>query len=118
MNSTEDVACKSTYTCLTQSKNEVKDQEMKQSSTTPDPGYHMGKYNILLIYSFINKFIYLFVYLFFIYLIIYASIYLFSDSAIVYVYVTIYYALIRPCLVKTCVCIYSHVYKLLCIYRM
>ena len=26
-----------------QSKKDDRDQEMKQSSTTPDPGYHMGK---------------------------------------------------------------------------
>ena len=28
---------------LVQSKKDGKDKEMIQSSTTPDPGYHMGK---------------------------------------------------------------------------
>ena len=31
------------FTVSTQSKKEDKDQETIQSSTTPDPGYHMGK---------------------------------------------------------------------------
>ena len=32
-----------TSQCLEQSKKDGKDQEPKQSSTTPDPGYQMGK---------------------------------------------------------------------------
>ena len=32
-----------TSQCLEQSKKGVKDQEPIQSSTTPDPGYQMGK---------------------------------------------------------------------------
>ena len=71
----------------------------------------------LFVYLLINLIIYFIVLLIILFDYIYLFIYLFSDSDSL-IYVTICFDLVRTCLVNICVCIYSHVYKLLCIYRM
>ena len=52
------------YTYLAQSNKDRKDKELKQSSTTSDSGYHMGKYYLYIYLLFINSFICLSIYLF------------------------------------------------------